>query len=120
MAATGIGGFFFRARDPAALGAWYHEHLGVGPSGADEYSWQTQAGPMVFAPFKQNTDYFAADKSFMLNFRVDNFDELLANLRKAGIEVETRAEWDSPKTGRFAHLKDPEGNPIELWEMPKK
>ena len=114
MGVTGIGGFFFRAQDPHALRAWYVEHLGVGsvPDGA----WETQAGPSVFAPFPADTDYFAADRQWMLNLRVDDLDGLCATLRGAGIEVITNPEWDTPGIGRFAHTKDPEGNPIELWQ----
>ena len=125
MGITGIGGLFFRARDPQALAAWYVTHLGVGAgcdgTGAgtaapDPWTWQTGAGPTVFAPFASDSDYFAADKAFMLNFRVTGLDDLIAGLRAAGIAVETRAEWDAPETGRFARLHDPEGTPIELWE----
>jgi predicted enzyme related to lactoylglutathione lyase len=72
----------------------------------------------VFQPFKQSSDYFAADKAFMLNLRVSGIDELLDRLRAAGIEVITKAEWDTPETGRFARIHDPEGNAIELWEPP--
>ncbi len=125
MGVTGIGGFFFRARGPAALGAWYVDHLGVGPGCAapdtgapDAWTWRTAGGPTVFAPFPADSDYFAADKAFMLNLRVAGLDPLLARLRDAGIAVETRAEWDSPATGRFARIHDPEGNAIELWEPP--
>jgi predicted enzyme related to lactoylglutathione lyase len=114
MGVTGIGGFFFRAQDPKALAAWYVEHLGVGSS--DWGMWQTQGGPSVFSPFKADTDYFAADKQWMLNLRVDGLDELLESLRAAGIEVKTDPEWDAPGVGRFARIHDPEGNAIELWE----
>ncbi len=121
----GIGGFFFRSRDPDALAGWYREHLGVGagcgtgPDGeTSEWFWQVQAGPLVFAPFAADSDYFAADKPFMLNLRVSGLDALLARLAAAGIEAERRAEWDSPETGRFARIHDPEGNAIELWELP--
>ena len=117
MHVTGIGGLFFRSRDPQARAAWYAEHLGVGPAG-DGWSWQQQAGPTVFMPFKADTDYFPADQPWMLNLRVRDLDGLLASLRAAGIAVETRAEWDSPETGRFARLHDPEGLPVELWEPP--
>jgi len=72
----------------------------------------------VFAPFKADTDYFPADRQFMLNFRVDDLDGLMTALTAAGIAVETRAEWDTPETGRFARIADPEGNPIELWQPP--
>ncbi|MFJ6023820.1 VOC family protein [Brevundimonas sp. NPDC092305] len=118
MAVTGIGGFFFRANDTEALAAWYLEHLGVGaPPGV--FLWNQEAGPTVFAPFKDDTDYFDADKRWMLNLRVDDLDSLLASLRAAGVEIITKAEWDaSPEMGRFARIHDPEGNPIELWQPP--
>ena len=125
MGVLGIGGLFFRANDPEALGAWYKEHLGVGGGCAadglevgDPYSWQTQGGPVVFAPFAADTDYFAADKAFMLNLRVSGLDQLLERLRGAGVEVIVKDEWNDPATGRFARVHDPEGNPIELWEPP--
>lgn len=125
MPVLGIGGVFFRAKDPEALTAWYDRHLGVG-SGHDgsgtknesDWFWQVKAGPVVFAPFKAATDYWPAGKEFLLNFRVSGLDALLASLRAADITVETRAEWDTPETGRFARIYDPEGNPIELWEPP--
>ncbi len=126
MPVLGIGGLFFRARDPDALNAWYREHLGVGAGcnstgegDPSEWFWMTQGGPVVFAPFKQDSDYFAADKAFMINLRVSGIDALLASLRAAGIEVITKAEWDHPDTGRFARIHDPEGNAIELWEPPQ-
>jgi predicted enzyme related to lactoylglutathione lyase len=116
MAVTGIGGVFFRAKDPKALQAWYGEHLGIVPD--DAYQWMQQAGPTVFMPFKADTDYFPADRQWMLNYRVADLDGLLASLRAAGIEVAVDPAWDSPETGRFARIHDPEGNPIELWEPP--
>lgn len=124
MGVQGIGGVFFRSKDPEALTAWYRDMLNVGggcvSNPADEpneWIWQTQAGPVVFAPFKQSTDYFPADKAFMLNFRVTGIDALLAHLRSNGVEVITKEEWDSPELGRFARIHDPEGNAIELWEQ---
>jgi catechol 2,3-dioxygenase-like lactoylglutathione lyase family enzyme len=114
--ATGIGGVFFRARDPEALAAWYAEHLGVA-GGASGVPWQQAAGDTVFAPFPAYSDYFPEDRAFMLNFRVDDLDGLLARLEEAGIAAETRAEWDGPH-GRFARIHDPEGNPVELWQPP--
>lgn len=126
MAVLGMGGYFFRAQDPAALKAWYKEHLGVGGGcGTDaggepnEWVWFTQGGPMVFEPFKQDSDYFAADKQAMINLRVSDLDGLLTQLRAAGIEVITKAEWDMPEVGKFARIHDPEGNAIELWEPVK-
>ena len=82
--ATGIGGVFFRARDKEALANWYETHLGV--SGF----WDQEAGPTVFAPFKADTDYFPADRQWMINFRVDDLSGLIAQLTAAGIDVETR------------------------------
>lgn len=130
MPVQAIGGLFFRAADPDALSAWYKQHLGVGggcspedsgsdAGAADEWSWATRGGPVVFAPFKADTDYFAADKAYMLNLRVTELAALIETLRGAGIAVETRAEWDQPGMGRFARIHDPEANPIELWEMPE-
>ena len=118
MAVTGIGGFFFRSKDPTGLAAWYLEHLGVGAA-EGVYIWNQQAGPTVFTPFENDSDYFAADKRFMLNLRVDNLPGMLATLEAAGIGIATKAEWDAtPEIGRFARIHDPEGNPIELWEPP--
>ena len=111
---TGLGGVFFRADDPDALSEWYATHLGVR---MENWVWMQEAGPTVFAPFKRSTDYFGRpEQQFMLNFRVRDLDALMAQLRAADIAVETRAEWDSPESGRFARIHDPEGNPIELWE----
>ncbi|PTS89790.1 glyoxalase [Sphingomonas sp. HMWF008] len=125
MPVLGIGGLFFRSHDPDALSAWYKTHLGIGagcvstPGGTpDEWSWTTQGGPVVFAPFKADTDYFAADKQFMLNLRVSEIDALIASLTAAGIAVETKPEWDDPSVGRFARVYDPEGNAVELWQVP--
>lgn len=125
MAVLGIGGLFFRAKDPDALNAWYRKYLGIGAGCAaadtgpvDEWTWKTQGGPVVFAPFKADTDYFAADKQWMLNLRVDDLDGMLEQLNAAGIKVETRAEWNDPSVGQFARIHDPEGNAIELWEPP--
>lgn len=125
MPVLGIGGLFFRARDPDALSAWYREHLGVGAGCAapgagepDQWMWQVEGGPVVFAPFKADTDYFAADKSFMLNLRVSDLDGLLGTLSAAGVEIITDPSWNSPETGQFARIHDPEGNAIELWQPP--
>lgn len=125
MPVIGLGGFFWRAQDPEALKAWYRETLGVG-SGcgtdatgqASEWLWYPEPGPIVFEPFKATTDYFEADKQFMLNLRVRDLDSLLEQLNAAGIEIVTKDEWDNPETGRFARIHDPEGNAIELWEPP--
>ncbi|MES1984936.1 MAG: VOC family protein [Pseudomonadota bacterium] len=127
MPVLGLGGLFFRAKDPDALSAWYKAHLGIGAGcvtdpdqTADEWAWITQGGPMIFAPFKADTDYFAADKAFMINFRVADLDGMLARLREAGIAIITNADWDHPDVGRFARIHDPEDNAIELWEPPTR
>ena len=111
---TGIGGFFFRSKDPAALKSWYINVLGVD---VQEMVWQQQAGPTVFEPFKQDSDYFAADKQWMLNFRVTDLKGLIQDLEGKGVTVEQKKEWNSmPEYGTFARVHDPEGNPIELWQ----
>jgi predicted enzyme related to lactoylglutathione lyase len=127
MPVIGMGGYFFRSKDPEKLTAWYRDHLGVGGGcGVDEdgqsneYLWHHQGGPMVFSPFKHDTDYFPAEKQVMINLRVRDMDDVLAKLRAAGIEIITKSEWDEGGIGRFARIYDPEGNPIELWEPPAK
>jgi glyoxylase I family protein len=114
---TGIGGLFFRARDPAALALWYERHLGVQrtPANYDLHPWRQEAGPTVFAPFPEDTKYFGdPQRAWMINFRVRDLDVMMAQLRSAGIEVVPDPE--SSPNGRFARLHDPEGNPIEMWE----
>ncbi len=121
----GIGGLFFKARDPAALSAWYGRHLDLpvaewggavlnwkrADNGADAYS--------VWSPFKQDTQYFKpSDSAFMLNLRVDDLDGVLAALREEGCSVLDRRE-DS-EYGRFGYVLDPENNLIELWQPPDK
>ena len=117
----GIGGFFFRARDPKTLAAWYAAHLGVDltPEDYDHTPWRQHAGFTVFAPFPADTQYFGRrEQQWMINFRVDDLDGLMAQLKASGIAVETRAEWDS-EVGRFCRIHDPDGNPVELWEPAK-
>jgi predicted enzyme related to lactoylglutathione lyase len=125
MPVVGMGGFFFRARDPDAIKAWYRERLGVGAGcgtdengASDEHCWHAEAGPIVWEPMREDSDHFAPDRQVMINLRVRGMDDLLARLAAAGIEIVTRSEWDTPETGRFARIHDPEGNPIELWEPP--
>jgi predicted enzyme related to lactoylglutathione lyase len=125
MPVVGMGGFFFRAKDPEAIKSWYREHLGVGGGcGTDEkgesseWCWYPEPGPLVFEPFKEASDYFPLEKQTMLNLRVRGIGELVEHLRSSGIEVITKDEWDNTEFGSFARIHDPEGNPIELWEPP--
>ncbi|MGA7711018.1 MAG: VOC family protein [Rhizomicrobium sp.] len=114
---VGIGGFFFRAKDPKALAHWYDINLGVAPvpENNDMQPWRTEAGTTTFAPFKANTTYFGDPaKQWMINFRVRDLDKMAAQLRANGVAVEV-----DPQTypyGKFAKLVDPEGNPIQLWQ----
>src|SRR5579863_4526748 len=114
---TGIGGFFFRAKDPKALALWYQQNLGIltVPTKDGETSWQQEAGSTAFTPFPETTKYFGdPQKVWMLNFRVRDLDKMAAQLQAAGIEV--KVDPESYPYGRFARLHDPEGNPIELWQ----
>ena len=114
---TGIGGLFFRAKDPAALAQWYKDTLGIDlvPTDYNQKPWSQEAGPTAFAPFAIDTDYFGnVEKQWMINFRVRNLDAMVAQLRAQNIEV--RVDPETYPNGRFARLHDPEGNPIELWE----
>jgi predicted enzyme related to lactoylglutathione lyase len=118
---TGIGGFFFRAKDPAGLAAWYEANLGI-PSTDTRWSWTQEAGPTVFAPFPTDTDYFGRlEQQTMLNFRVDDLDAMLEQLRAGGATVDDQVSEAS--YGRFGHAVDPEGNRFELWqpgELPER
>ena len=114
---TGIGGFFFRAKDPKALALWYQQHLGISkiPTTAEEEPWEQEAGTTAFAPFKETSEKFGdPQKVWMLNFRVRDLDKMAAQLQAAGIEV--KVDPESYPYGRFGRLHDPEGNPIELWQ----
>jgi glyoxylase I family protein len=113
----GIGGFFFRAKDPKKLAGWYEANLGVGsvPDNYGAQPWRTSAGTTAFQPFKEDTSYFGDRRlQWMLNFRVRDLDKMVAQLRARGITVEVDAEVYP--NGRFARLSDPEGNPIQLWQ----
>ncbi|WP_406662827.1 VOC family protein [Gallaecimonas sp. GXIMD1310] len=113
---AGIGGVFFRAKNPEKLSKWYEENLGINPvpKSYDDLSWSQEAGPTVLAPFEQNTDYFGREsQAWMINFRVHDLSKLVMQLRNSNIEVTNEEEYPN---GKFARLHDPEGNPIELWE----
>ena len=123
---VGIGGIFFKANDPEKLGAWYRTHLGIdvqewgganfqerGSSGGGS---QRQAF-IVWSPFEAGTTYFApSEKPFMINYRVDDLDAVLAQLRAEGVEVDEQTQ--ESEFGKFGWLMDPEGNRVELWEPP--
>lgn len=119
---TGIGGIFFKSRDPAALGAWYRDHLGldVADWGGAVFRWGgagSEQGMTLWSPFKQDTTYLEpGTASFMVNFRVADLDGLLAALRSEGCNVVERTEASAQ--GRFGWVIDPEGNKVELWEPP--
>ena len=90
--------------------------MGLGVGTGERGVWATAAGPSVFAPFPEASDYFAADRQWTLNLRVDGLDAMVASLTATGIRVTTDPDWDMPGVGRFARIHDPEGNPIELGE----
>jgi predicted enzyme related to lactoylglutathione lyase len=110
----GIGGYFMRAADPAALITWYRDCLGLN---ADETGlWRQEAGVTAFATFESDTDYFGSRaQQAMINFRVRDLDAMLAQLRAQGADVaeETQA---MEGIGRFGWVTDPEGNRVELWQ----
>jgi len=112
---TGIGGFFFRCANPDQLNEWYETHLGVRRCGLtyEEGAWWQSEGPTVFGgdPPSQGGQ---TTPIWRVNFRVSDLDAMVVQLRAAGIQV--AVEETIYPNGRFAHLVDPEGNPIELWE----
>jgi len=113
---VGIGGVFFRSADPSALQAWYTTHLGL-PADEDGYvvlRWEGE-GTTTWAPFPIDSSYFEPTTvPYMINYRVDDLDEMLAQLRASGVEVDSRIE-EHPY-GRFGWARDLEGNRFELWE----
>jgi catechol 2,3-dioxygenase-like lactoylglutathione lyase family enzyme len=122
---TGIGGIFFKARDPQALGEWYRRHLGIElqPWGGAAFQWggpdNPQAvGTTVWNPFPADTDYFAPSGApFMVNYRVHDLQALLAALRAEGVQVLDKV--DVSEYGQFGWVIDPEGNKLELWQPPE-
>jgi catechol 2,3-dioxygenase-like lactoylglutathione lyase family enzyme len=110
----GIGGYFLRADDPAALSAWYRDCLCLD---ADANGlWRPDAGPTVFATFESETDYFGSRaQQTMLNFRVRDLDAMLAQLRAAGADVADDVQ-EMEGVGRFGWVTDPAGHRIELWQ----
>ncbi len=112
---TGIGGVFFRARDPERLRAWYVEHLGVDVADWGGRAFEAQEGDVtVWSIFSAGSEYFPRRQSTMLNYRVRDLDAMLEQLRAAGVDVEEKVD-DDPN-GRFGWASDPEGNRFELWQ----
>jgi catechol 2,3-dioxygenase-like lactoylglutathione lyase family enzyme len=120
----GIGGIFFKAQDPERLRAWYRDHLGLDVAewggvhfeGREASPAGRQTGT-IWSPFPADTTHFQPSTAgFMINYRVENLDEILGQLRAAGCLVEDRTE--SSDFGRFGWVSDPEGNRLELWEPP--
>jgi len=110
----GIGGYFMRAADPVALGAWYRDCLGLDAD--DEGVWRQEAGVTVFATFEPETDYFGSrSQQTMLNFRVRDLEAMLAQLRAKGADVASDTH-EMEGIGRFGWVTDPERNRIELWQ----
>src|SRR4051812_40133395 len=110
----GIGGLFFRSKDHKALAAWYQKYFGIN-SAETGYIWPQEAGPTVFSPFKEDTDYFGnKEQQFMINFRVSDLDKLLEELKAGGVEI--APERQDEGYGKFAWVFDPEGRKIELWQ----
>jgi predicted enzyme related to lactoylglutathione lyase len=119
---TGIGGIFFNAKDPKALGAWYKNHLGIDVHedyGYASFDWTDSDGKKattVWSVSPVGANNIASDKSFMVNYRVDDLEALLQALRDEGCEVLEKV--DNSDYGKFGWVIDPEGNKIELWQPP--
>ena len=112
---TGIGGVFFRARDPNTLTAWYEHHLGVPREHGETYGIFPESHNTVWSAFPDDTDYWPAAKQGMVNYTVDDLDAMLTQLRAAGVEVDDSTH-EIDGIGRFGWAVDPEGNRFELWE----
>jgi len=118
---TGIGGIFFKCKDPKKLKEWYKEHLGMK---TDQYGtlfeWRevpdtTKKGVTQWSPFAETTKYFnPSTKDFMINYRVENLGSLVEELKKEGVTVVDTIE--SSDYGKFVHIMDIEGNKVELWQ----
>lgn len=118
---TGIGGIFFKCKDPEKIKDWYKQNLGLNTNeyGAMFEFRQTndpeKKGYLQWSPFKEDTSYFEpSEKQFMVNFRVEDLESLVEDLKNSGVQVvDEIATYDY---GKFVHIMDPEGNKIELWE----
>ncbi|RUL77579.1 VOC family protein [Dyella choica] len=121
---TGIGGIFFKSKDPKALGAWYRTHLGVEVQdwGGAAFQWKGPDNPegigtTVWSPFAADTSHFApSPAAFMINYRVEDLHALLTTLRAEGVQVDEKVE--ESEFGKFGWVVDPDGNKVELWQPP--
>jgi predicted enzyme related to lactoylglutathione lyase len=118
---TGIGGIFFKSKDPKKLKEWYSRHLGLNTNAyGSVFEWRqgadtTKKGFTQWSPFKETTNYFLpSSKEFMINYRVEHLDQLITELKMNGVTiVDTMETYDY---GKFVHILDLEGNKLELWE----
>lgn len=118
---TGIGGIFFKCKDPNKVKEWYQKHLGLNTNeyGAT-FEWHQEAGSnkksiTQWTPFKETTKYFEpSTKEFMINYRVENLEALVEELKKEGVTIVDNIE--TYDFGKFVHIIDVEGNKVELWE----
>ena len=116
---TGIGGVFFKTKDPAAVKEWYNKHLGLN---TDQWGctfwWKDKDGndcSTQWSPFEEDTEYFKpSEKEFMMNYRVENLEELMKTLKAEGVQV--MEEVQIVEEGKFGWIMDCDGNKIELWE----
>jgi len=121
---TGIGGIFFKAKDPVALREWYRRHLGihVEPWGGTAFRWASPDNPggtgtTVWSVFEDSPEQFAPSRApFMINYRVEDLHAVLAALRTEGCAVDDKV--DESEFGKFGWVMDPEGNRVELWQPP--
>lgn len=120
---TGIGGIFFKAKDLDKLREWYRRHLGIESEswGGFAFQWRddprSASGATIWSPFADDTKYLEpSDKPFMINFRVEDLNRLVTELRAEGAEVDSKTE--ESEFGKFGWVLDPEGNRVELWEPP--
>jgi predicted enzyme related to lactoylglutathione lyase len=121
---TGIGGIFFKAKDPVALRDWYKRHLGLALEewGGCAFRWASDANPQgtgttIWSVAEDTSEHFAPSRAkFMINYRVDDLHALLAALRAEGCDVD--AKVDESEYGKFGWVMDPEGNRVELWQPP--
>lgn len=118
---TSLGGVFFKCQNPEKMREWYSKHLGLNTDlYGTTFEWRhsdeaEKKGFTVWSPFKDDTKYFEpSKKEFMINYRVENLEWLLEQLKEEGIQIVSEIEVF--EYGKFAHIMDVEGNKVELWE----